>query len=148
MTPAQRAAFGAWMDRIYNGFVARVAEGRRMTAQQVGAIAKGHVWTGAQAKALGLVDQLGGFPVAVERAKALAGITGEARLKPFVSTPNPFAALARLFGAGADGAKLMATAGELARDPDARALLQSLREARLRQQGATVLAPALLPAAR
>jgi protease IV len=143
MTPTQRAAFGAWMDRIYNGFVARVAAGRHMTPQQVDAIAKGHVWTGAQAKGLGLVDSLGGFPQAVERAKALAGIKGDARLKPFTGTTNPFAAFARLFGASADSARLMAEVGELARDPEARAVLGRLHDAQLRQEGATVLAPTL-----
>ncbi|HZZ87549.1 MAG TPA: signal peptide peptidase SppA [Caulobacteraceae bacterium] len=145
MTPTQRAAFGAWMDRIYDGFVARVAEGRKLPTQQVQAIARGHVWTGAQAKAIGLVDQLGGFQQAVDRAKALAGISGRARLKPFASSPNPFAAFARLLGGAAEGAKLAAAAGELADDPEARTLLQGLREARLRQQGAAVLAPTLLP---
>jgi len=143
MTAAQRTAFSAWMDRIYNGFVARVAEGRRMTTQQVDAVAKGHVWTGAQAKGLGLVDSLGGFPQAIERAKALAHISGEARLKSFTAAPNPFAALARLFGASADSARLMTAASELAHDPEAQAVLQSLHDARLRQQGATVLAPTL-----
>jgi protease-4 len=143
MTPAQRAAFSAWMDRIYNGFVARVAEGRRMTTQQVDAVAKGHVWTGAQARGLGLVDSLGGFPQAVDRAKALAGIKGQARLKSFTAAPNPFAAIARLFGASADSARLMAAASELAHDPEAQALLQNLHDARLRQDGATVLAPTL-----
>jgi protease-4 len=141
MSPSQTAAFGAWMDRIYNGFVARVAEGRKMTVQQVGDIAKGHVWTGAQAKSLGLVDYLGGFPQAVDRAKALAGIKGAAQLKPFETSANPFAAIARLFGAGADSARLMAAASELSQDPDARALIESLHEARLREAGATVLAP-------
>ncbi|HWF78074.1 MAG TPA: signal peptide peptidase SppA [Caulobacteraceae bacterium] len=141
MTPSQTAAFSAWMDRIYNGFVARVAEGRKMSAQQVGDIAKGHVWTGAQAKSLGLVDYLGGFPVAVERAKKLGGITGQAQLKRFETSPSPFAAIARLFGAGADSARLMAAAAELAQDPDARALMESLHEARLRDAGAAVLAP-------
>ncbi|HLY78985.1 MAG TPA: signal peptide peptidase SppA [Caulobacteraceae bacterium] len=143
MTAAQRAAFGAWMDRIYNGFVARVAEGRKMTTQQVDAIAKGHVWTGAQAKGLGLVDSLGGFPQAVDRAKALAGIVGQARLKSFTAAPSPFEALARLFGASADSARLMAAASELAHDPEAQAVMQSLHDARLRQEGATVLAPTL-----
>ncbi len=114
-----------------------------MTTQQVDAIAKGHVWTGAQAKGLGLVDSLGGFPQAVERAKALAGITGQARLKPFTAAPNPFEAIARLFGASADSARLMAAASELAHDPQAQAVLQSLHDARLRQEGANVLAPTL-----
>jgi protease-4 len=141
MSPSQTAAFSAWMDRIYNGFVARVAEGRRMTVQQVDQIAKGHVWTGAQAKSLGLVDYLGGFPQAVDRAKALAGISGSARLKSFATSQSPFAAIARLFGAGADSARLMAAASELAQDPDTRAMVETLHEARLREAGATVLAP-------
>ena len=144
MTPAQHAQFGAWLDRIYNGFVARVAEGRRLPVERVAAIAKGHIWTGAQAKALGLVDELGGFPQAIDRAKALAGVQGEARLKPFATQPNPFEALGRILGADADGAQLLADAGGFARDPEARALLTAVREARLRTAGAgLVLSPDL-----
>jgi protease-4 len=141
MTPAQTAAFSAWMDRIYNGFVARVAEGRRLPVAQVQAIAKGHIWTGVQAKSLGLIDEIGGFQQAVDRAKALAGISGEARLKSFSGPSSPFEAVLRMFGASADGVRLMAEAGELARDPQARALMDSLHDARLRQNGAAVLAP-------
>jgi protease-4 len=141
MTPTQTAAFSAWMDRIYNGFVARVAEGRRLPVAQVQAIAKGHIWTGVQAKSLGLIDEVGGFQQAVDRAKALAGISGAARLKSFSGSTSPFEAILHMFGASADGVRLMAEAGELARDPQARALLSSLHDARLRQNGAAVLAP-------
>jgi protease-4 len=148
MSASQRVAFSAWMDRIYQGFVQRVAEGRRLPVQRVEDIAKGHVWTGAQAKTLGLVDQLGGFQVAVDRAKALSGISGQARLKPFAAQPNPLQALGRLFGASTDGARLTAAASALANDPHSRLLLESLREARLREAGATVLAPVLLPDGR
>jgi protease-4 len=141
MSQAQMAAFGAWMDRIYAGFVHRVAEGRRLPQARVEEIAKGHVWTGAQAKSLGLVDSVGGFTQAVERAKALAGITGPARLKPFSTTTNPFGALGRLFGASAAAARVLGVAGAVADDPDARALAGALRDAELRAHGATVLAP-------
>ncbi|HUO11252.1 MAG TPA: signal peptide peptidase SppA [Caulobacteraceae bacterium] len=143
MTAAQRAAFGAWLDRIYNGFVARVADGRKLPVARVEEIAKGHVWTGAQAKQLGLVDELGGFQQAVDRAKALAHITGLARLKVFGPRVSPFEALARMFGGGVEGAQLMTEAGSLSSDPQARVLLETLREARLRDQGAMVLAPGL-----
>ncbi|HEY5288929.1 MAG TPA: signal peptide peptidase SppA, partial [Caulobacteraceae bacterium] len=108
MTPTQRAAFAAWMDHIYDGFIGRVAQGRGMAPDRVREIAKGRVWTGAQAKALGLVDGLGGFYQAVDRAKALAGIKGEARLESFNARPTPFEALRNLFGAGADGATVLA----------------------------------------
>jgi len=141
MSATQRAAFSAWMDHIYAGFVGRVSDGRHLPVARVMEIAKGHVWTGAQAKGLGLVDELGGFQVALDRAKVLAGIHGEVRIKPFSGTPNPFAALIRMFGGDAESARLMAAASELTQDPQARVLMESLRQARLRDQGATVLAP-------
>jgi len=143
MSPGQRAAFGAWLDRIYNGFVARVAEGRRLPLARVEEIAKGHVWTGAQAKALGLVDQLGGFPQAVDRAKALAGVTGLAKVKVFSTGASPLEALARAFGGDAAGAQLLSEVGAAARDPEARALVETLREIRLRDEGAVAFAPGL-----
>jgi len=145
MSTTQRAAFSAWMDRIYAGFVARVAQGRRLPIPQVEAMARGRVWTGTQAKALGLIDELGGFYQAVDRAKALAGIKGAARLATFSTQASPFEALGRLFGAGAQGVQTLGTALSLAGDPSVQALLADARQARLREQGATVLAPRLLP---
>jgi protease-4 len=141
MNQAQRAAFSSWMDHIYDGFLNRVAQGRHLPAARVSQIAKGRVWTGAQAKSLGLVDSLGGLPQAVERAKALGGVTGEAQLKAFSTRQSPFAAIARLFGAGADSARILSSAGDLGRDPDLRNLVNALQDARLRQAGAMVLAP-------
>jgi len=141
MSPQQRAAFGVWMDRIYDGFVARVAEGRKMPADRVRELAKGRVWTGAQAKALGLVDHIGGFTMAVDRAKALAGIKGQARLKTFEAGVTPFQALQRLLGGGAEAARILAAADYLARDPAAQAVVGQMADARRRQDGATVLAP-------
>ena len=58
-TPQQHAAFAASIDKVYNGFITRVAEGRHIPAARVQEIAKGRVWTGVQAKQLGLVDDLG-----------------------------------------------------------------------------------------
>jgi protease IV len=144
MTPAQNAAFSAWMDRIYDGFVARVAEGRRLPVQQVQAIARGRVWTGAQARALGLVDRLGGFYDAVDRAKALAGMKGSARLVSFNAPSSPLEALRRFLGGSTQGAQLLGLAQATLADPTARALEAELSDARLRAQGATVLAPRLL----
>ncbi|HEY5289665.1 MAG TPA: signal peptide peptidase SppA, partial [Caulobacteraceae bacterium] len=139
MTPTQKAAFSAWMDRIYNGFVGRVAQGRRLPATRVAEIARGRVWTGAQAKTLGLVDGIGGFYQAVDRAKALAGITGEARLEPFGGGGSAFESLQRMLGEQTWGARLLGV--DLSADPELAALLASARDARLRAEGATVLAP-------
>ncbi len=144
MTPTQRAAFSAWMDRIYAGFVGRVAEGRRLPVERVREIAKGRVWTGAQAKTLGLVDAIGGFPLAVERAKALAGLKGEVRLEAFGGPSSPFEAIQRFFGAGASVAQTLSTALYLVDNPKAHAIVGALGDARLRADGATVLARTLV----
>ena len=73
-TPQQRAAFAGSMDRIYDDFITRVATGRKLSPDRVREIAKGRVWTGAQALPLGLVDQLGGVTEAVNKARQLAKI--------------------------------------------------------------------------
>ncbi|HEX3889055.1 MAG TPA: signal peptide peptidase SppA [Phenylobacterium sp.] len=140
-TPSQRAAFSHWMDRIYDNFVARVAEGRKLPVERVREIAKGHVWTGAQAKDLGLVDQIGGFYDAVARAKALAGITGEARLKRMSPSGSPFEAVQKMLGVSASSARTLAAAAWVFGDPRAQGILDQLAQARLRSQGAMVLAP-------
>jgi protease-4 len=140
-TPSQRAAFSHWMDRIYDNFVARVAEGRKLPVERVREIAKGHVWTGAQAKDLGLVDQIGGFYDAVARAKALAGITGEARLKRMSPSGSPFEAVQKMLGVSATSARTLAAAAWVFGDPRAQGILDQLAQARLRSQGAMVLAP-------
>ncbi|MEO8590117.1 MAG: signal peptide peptidase SppA [Flavobacteriales bacterium] len=65
----------SYVDEFYDGFKERVAEGRHMTVAQVDSIGQGRVWTGIDAKANGLVDELGGLEDAVKAAAALAGMT-------------------------------------------------------------------------
>lgn len=62
------------VERVYNTFVSRVANGRKMSFAQVDAIAQGRVWTGAEAIKIGLVDALGGMNEAVAEAAKLAKI--------------------------------------------------------------------------
>jgi protease-4 len=140
-TPTQRAAFAAWMDRIYEGFIARVAKGRNLAPERVREIAKGRVWTGAQARSLGLVDHIGGFYDAVERAKALSGLKGEVRLKHMRSTASPFEVLERALGVSAMSVRTLAASAWLLGDPRAEAIMDEMADARLRGQGAMVLAP-------
>ena len=73
-TDEQQAMVEAEADLFYDDFVRRVAEARRMNVEVVDAVARGRVWTGADAKERGLVDELGGLRTAVRRAKVLAGI--------------------------------------------------------------------------
>ncbi|MHB8528720.1 MAG: signal peptide peptidase SppA [Caulobacteraceae bacterium] len=142
MDPGQRAAYSKMLDRIYQVFVQRVAQGRRLPLDKVEAIAKGRVWTGVQAKGLGLVDEIGGFYQAVNDAKSLAGIRGAARLQPFNVQVSPFQEVARMLGGGVETARTLSAAAYLAGDPAAQNLLLDLRDARLRSQGATVLSSA------
>jgi protease-4 len=74
-------------DIVYADFTAKVAEGRSMPLERVQEIARGRVWTGADALERGLVDELGGFWAAVEDAKMLAGIDADQRVR-FRSYPE------------------------------------------------------------
>lgn len=73
-TAEQRAHREAEADLVYADFLGRVAEGRNMSAEAVDQVARGRVWTGADACDRGLVDELGGFRTALRRAKILAGL--------------------------------------------------------------------------
>ncbi|MCV7421631.1 signal peptide peptidase SppA [Mycobacterium yunnanensis] len=80
-TDEQQAHVEAEADLFYTDFVQRVAEGRGMTVEEVDAVARGRVWTGADALARGLVDELGGLRTAVGRAKVLAGFDADVEAK-------------------------------------------------------------------
>lgn len=64
----------AMLDRIYDDFTAKVAEGRGLDRDDVDDVARGRVWTGADARDRGLVDEIGGLAHAIELAKNRAGI--------------------------------------------------------------------------
>ena len=80
-TPEQQAMVEAEADLFYEDFVARVAQARQMSVEQVEAVARGRVWTGADALDRGLVDELGGLRTAVRRAKVLAGLDADAEVR-------------------------------------------------------------------
>lgn len=79
-TPEQQTMVEAEADLFYDDFVRRVAEARGMTVEQVEEVARGRVWTGADAAERGLVDELGGLRAAVRRAKVLAGLDPDAEV--------------------------------------------------------------------
>jgi len=77
-TPEERAKVQEQMQATYDGFVEKAAAGRNTTPEKIDAIGQGRVWTGRQAKALGLVDELGGLERAVAIAKERAKIAQDA----------------------------------------------------------------------
>ncbi|QSF55432.1 signal peptide peptidase SppA [Brevundimonas fontaquae] len=141
-TPQQRAAFAGSMDRIYDDFITRVATGRKLSPDRVREIAKGRVWTGAQALPLGLVDQLGGVTEAVNKARQLAKIPDNepVRFKHFPKQQSPFEALSEMFGVQTEAAKALVMLGGVMADPQAQAVMRRIDGDRMRSQGAVVLA--------
>lgn len=73
-TPGQRESVQKLMHKIYDDFTSGVAAGRHMKVEDVDKIGKGRVWTGAQAKGLGLIDEIGGLSRAVGMARDLGHI--------------------------------------------------------------------------
>jgi protease-4 len=95
-TPAQRAWVEKSLHETYDQFIKGVAQGRGMTVDAVDKIGKGRVWTGAQAKGLGLVDELGGVDTAIRVAKQLAHIPESERVS-IVRFPEEKSFLQQLF---------------------------------------------------
>jgi protease-4 len=87
-TPAEWGRFQAWLDRVYVDFTGKVADGRKLPKEKVLEIAKGRIWTGQEAKNLGLVDELGGYDTALKLAKKAAGVPESDDVK-IVVYPRP-----------------------------------------------------------
>jgi protease-4 len=97
-----------FLDRVYDDFVGKVAEGRGMPRERVDSLARGRVWTGADAHERGLVDELGGLNLALELARKKSGLAMDApvrvyphispldRLRPAESSEDRTAATTRL----------------------------------------------------
>jgi len=80
MRPEERQVLQALLDDVYGQFVGAVAERRGLPEKAVLAFADGRIYSGQQAQALGMVDELGGLDVAIESAAKLAGISGKPKV--------------------------------------------------------------------
>jgi protease-4 len=90
-TRAERASLERFTDITYQAFLEKVAAARGMTTDEVHELARGRVWTGTDAVDVGLVDELGGFEVAVQRAAEAAALDPEdVQLISYPSTPSFF----------------------------------------------------------
>ncbi|HEY1631360.1 MAG TPA: signal peptide peptidase SppA [Rhizomicrobium sp.] len=130
-TPDQLANLNHQADTIYADFTQKVAAGRKLPLAQVQQIAKGRVWTAADAKSRGLVDQLGNFWTAVDVAKQLGHIpAGEATT--FKLYPRPvgfFDAVNGTFASTAAGVRMLQGMAAIREMPVARSLLRAVSEA-------------------
>jgi protease IV len=83
----ERERLDAFLDAVYDDFTTKVAQGRNMTRDAVHEVARGRVWTGADAREIGLVDDLGGLRDAIRIARERAGLGVDAPVRPAVSVP-------------------------------------------------------------
>ncbi len=107
-SPEQQVKIRESMQSFYDQFVEKVAEARHTTPERIDAIAQGRVWTGRQARELGLVDQLGGLDVAVAAAKQRARIPADEDVELVVYPPRRsfYEALADQLGPGGSAGAL------------------------------------------
>ena len=102
-TAPQRELVLRTMKRTYDDFVAKAAEGRRKPVADIEKVAQGRVWMGGRAKDAGLVDELGGFPVAIREAKLLIGLTADDKIElvPYPKELSMVELLQKLMGSNA-----------------------------------------------
>ncbi len=124
-TDSQLAAMQAQLRDGYDTFTGHVAAGRNLTSAQVEQIARGRVWTGAQAVEIGLVDELGGFRTALAAAKREAGIDADENvtLRSYPARPTFFEQVQRLFGNSGEMAETASVLMQIAAMPEVRAMI-------------------------
>ena len=125
----QRLELVESLKRGYDRFTSLVAEGRDMSVADVHEVARGRVWSGADALDKGLVDELGGYIDAIDKAKELAGIAEDqdVRLVYYPARKSGFEAFEDFFGASAEMARAASVIGAIAGDERLDAALQQMR---------------------
>lgn len=128
-TDEEREVFQRSANFFYwDNFVPKVAKGRGKTVEQIHEVAQGRVWTGAQAKEKGLVDEFGGLNRAVEIAKELAKLPADRDVKRVVfPAPRPF--LQTVFGGGGDDEATVSAKEKAQQDALVKALPKDLQKA-------------------
>ena len=135
-SPSQAEAYRGQLQDIYDDFTTRVANGRDLPLERVQEIAKGRVWTGAQAKEIGLVDELGGIMAAIDAAKKLAEIDADekVRIKVFPRQKSIEDQINDLFTGSAQMAQDVKALQEIAALPEVQAALRARQSAKFGQE--------------
>jgi protease-4 len=128
-TQKQLDSLNAQVDATYNDFMRKVSVGRKLPFEKVQEIAKGRVWSGADAKDRGLVDELGGLWQATDDAKALAHLAKDQPVvfRRFPGRKGIFETMNEMFGSSAVGFKAMEGLIEIANLPPIRAVVTALQ---------------------
>lgn len=126
-TERQAAAQESLADDVYADFTERVAQGRDLPLSRVTEIARGRVWTGSQALALGLVDRIGGLNTSIEAARELAAIGADETVivRPYPAPMTTLEALESLFGSSAQTAEGLAQLNQVLQSPEVQALIEA-----------------------
>ena len=125
----QLAQVNTQADIVYADFTQKVADGRKLPLARVQEVARGRVWTGADAKERGLVDELGGFWTAVADIKTLTKLAPDARIS-FKTYPRPrgfVGALSRLVDGSSEDAQALGSLTTLMRAAPVKALVELAR---------------------
>ena len=141
-TPALREKVRASMEDTYVDFTTRVAEGRDIPIERVLEIAKGRVWTGIQAKEVGLVDEIGGLMMAIDLAKEAAGIDKDAkvRIKKFPRPLTTTQQIEQLLGSSVSAGQNISQLSELMASPEAQALMKARQAVNMSAQDKSLMA--------
>ena len=131
LTDSERRILQQGVDEIYNVFTSRVAAGRKMSQAAVDSIGQGRVWTGMDAKNIGLVDTLGGINDAIAIAAKLAGITNY-RFQALPERKEGFQALMDEITAEAKISYLKSSLGEEYKYVEEAAKLQRIKGMQMR----------------
>lgn len=126
---AQLVKVNEQADIVYADFTSKVAEGRNMPLARVQEVARGRVWTGADALERGLVDELGGFWAAVDDLKMLANIDADQRVrfKTYPTSAGFFGTVSRLLETSSAALKAVRGLNVLMEAEPVRALMGALR---------------------
>ena len=115
MTDFEKGRLQKSTENIYSIFTQKAADGRKMPVEKLRAIASGRVWSGTDAKANGLVDELGGFDKAVEIAASSAKLkSGDYRLKYYTEKKNIFDQIMSKFNKDTEERIMLSQLGEFA----------------------------------
>lgn len=124
-TDTQREQMRGILTRIYNDFTAKVATGRDLPLEAVQAVAKGRVWSGADAKDRKLVDEIGGLRTAIDVAKRLAKIPADKpiHLVRLPEAKNPFDEIRNLLQSNLSMSRKLSVLAQILSNPHVAAVL-------------------------